>query len=303
VVNAECIIYSGIDIPCYGIKNGDSVKTILDIIFDKLNVDNCSCTFGTAIAQVIPTTTTTTVPTTTTSSTTTSSTTTTSTTTQPPQPLCFSIVGESLYECSTENKSILPGIVINGKVSYSFEYDGDNFLIKWSIVNNRWELFNISSDPSEVISYLTSNSIYPIGPLDVTNVSNPSSFVWKKPVEAQENYVVTRTSCPEPLCFEIDDEGGVIFVSMTSYYDTLDSVPSLPVSTKPYYLSPCAEAPNIFTIMYNSFTNVYELYNGSDKIAYSNVQDIETISYLNWIIYPAFVGSIVSIKSKIGLCL
>jgi hypothetical protein len=308
VVNAECIIYTGIDIPCYGIKNGDSIKTILDIIFDKLNVDDCSCTFGTAIAQVIlPITTTTTIaPTTTTTSSTTTSTTsstTTTTTTAPPQPLCFSIVGESLYECSTENKSILPGVVINGKVSYSFEYDGSDYLIKWSIVNDRWELFNITNDPLEVISYLNSNSTYPIGPLDVTNVLNPSSLVWKRPVEVVENYVVTRTSCPQILCFEIESEGDTVNVQLLSYYDTLDNLPSSPISTKPYYLSPCSETPNIFTIMWNSFTNVYELYDGSDKIAYSNVQNIETVSYLNWIIYPEFATSIASVKSKIGFCL
>lgn len=67
VVDPRCIIYNGPDIPCYGIKTGDSAADILDII---ITYFNC-----------LTTTTTTEIPITTTTSTTTTSTSTTSTTT------------------------------------------------------------------------------------------------------------------------------------------------------------------------------------------------------------------------------
>jgi hypothetical protein len=64
---SDCIIYNGPDITCYGIKTGDSVTDILNIIISQLN----PCT-------------TTTTSTTTTSTTTTSTTSTTTTTTEAP---------------------------------------------------------------------------------------------------------------------------------------------------------------------------------------------------------------------------
>jgi len=66
VVDPRCIIYNGPDLPCYGIKKGDSAADILEIIIDLFQ-----CT----------TTTTTIAPTTTTSTTTSTTSTTTSTTT------------------------------------------------------------------------------------------------------------------------------------------------------------------------------------------------------------------------------
>jgi hypothetical protein len=286
---SECIVYDGPDLTCYGINNGDTIKEILNVILEKLNAFDCSCTYGAAIIQNVTTTTSTIPPTTT-------------TTTQQPPSLCFSIVGEGWYECVTENKSISPGAIINGKVSYSFNYQGDDFIIKWSITNNRWQLFNLSSNPTVVISYLESNSNYPIGPLDVNNISNPSSLVWKRPSEVQENYVITRNSCPQPLCFTIDTEAATDVVSFISYYDTLDNSPASPVSTKPYYLSPCSIPGFQYTVKWNAFTNVYELFYLTDKIAYANASNIETINYLNWNIFPAFAVDFSSISSKIGYC-
>lgn len=76
VIVSDCVIYDGPNLDCYGIKNGDSVKSIFKIIFDKLNVTNCSCSFTSVIANWVPA-----IPPTTTTSTSTSTTTSTSTST------------------------------------------------------------------------------------------------------------------------------------------------------------------------------------------------------------------------------
>ena len=79
---SDCIIYNGPNIPCYGIKTGDSVTDIINIIISQLNpcTTTTTTTSTTTTTTEAPTTTTTEAPTTTTTE---APTTTTSTTAAP----------------------------------------------------------------------------------------------------------------------------------------------------------------------------------------------------------------------------
>lgn len=81
-VDPACIIYSGDDVECYGIKKGDTIAQIFSLIFEKLDLLNCSCDYGSSVIQNITTTTSTTTSTSTTTTSTTTICTSTSTTTQ-----------------------------------------------------------------------------------------------------------------------------------------------------------------------------------------------------------------------------
>lgn len=67
----NCVIYNGPDLPCYGIKTGDSAADIMDIIIARIQ---CTTTTTTTVNPVSTTTSTTSSTTTTTSSTTTTTT-------------------------------------------------------------------------------------------------------------------------------------------------------------------------------------------------------------------------------------
>jgi hypothetical protein len=76
-VDPRCIIYNGPDIPCYGIKDGDSAADILEIIIDLFACITTTTAAPTTSTTIAPTTTTSTAVPTTTSTTTSSTTTTT----------------------------------------------------------------------------------------------------------------------------------------------------------------------------------------------------------------------------------
>lgn len=286
--DTSCIIYDGPDFNCYGLKNGDSLKDILNLILEKLNLSDCSCDFGPSISQLI---------TTTTSST-------TSTTTLPPPPaLCFNFVSEEVgqeltYSCSTVNKLINPGTIINGKYSYSFTYGAFDYIIKWSFVENRWELYNTSLNPDLFVAYLESTSSYPLGPLEPDSSILPS-LTWVSS-DSGPFLVVTRNNCPANICVEIETEQSTDTITFISFYNTLDTYPVGTTSTNPIYFSYCeVTQPPVYSIKFNSFTNVYELYEGLNKVAFASQTGFETTSYLNWVILPSYSSQYISIKSRI----
>jgi hypothetical protein len=299
---SECIVYDGPDLSCYGVNNGDTLEKILNLVIEKINLDASSCSYGNAaMIERITTTTTTAAPTTTTSTTSTTSTSTTTTTTLPPVPLCFAMSGEAGFSCFNENKQMTPtSNIINGKVSYSIE--GEDLIVKWSIANNRWELHTTLA-PIELVAYLQTTNNDPVGPL-LLNEENLVSLnlTWQYPEDYLNIRVTTRYTCPSPLCVTItngDEINGLYQVK--SFFDTLDNYPGPSVITKPYYFS-CTEVSPSFTIIWNSFTNVYELFVNDIKIAYTNVSNIETLNYITWINFPMTDYSAAIIKSKAGNC-
>lgn len=286
---SDCIIYDGPTFSCYGINTGDPIRKILDIIIEKINLYASSCSYGnTSIIERITTTTTTIAPTTT-----------TSTTTSPPVALCFSTAGEAGFSCFNENKQLIPtSTIINGKVSYSVE--GTDLIIKWSIINNRWELYS-TLDLTDLIAYLETSENSPVGPLLAVN-DNPLNLVWQYPPDYLNIIVITRFNCPLPLCVTITnsiDANGLY--QLKSFYDTLDNYPSSSITTKPFYFSCALTGPSIL-IKWNSFTDNYELYIDDIKVAYSNTSNIETINQLTWTTLPFTEYSDAVIKSKLGDC-
>jgi hypothetical protein len=232
--------------------------------------------------------------------------TTTSTTTLNLGSLCFNLAGEGRYAtCLENNQTIFNSGITNGKTSYTFNYTGYNLLIKWSITNDRWEIFETSYLASP-FAYLESSSNYPIGPLDSLDFANPSSLYWTtipsgvyNAFGVTEIYVVTRIECPQEVCLTIQKSTGTQDVTFKSYYDTLDLV-NPQSGTNPYYIScPSTEG---YSIKWNSFTNSYELYFGTSKIAFANAFNIETITTLNWVVFPAWTSEFLSIQSIVGPC-
>jgi hypothetical protein len=250
---SDCIIYDGDDNPCYGIKNGDSVKKVFEIIFNKLEGQDCDCNFGNAvISPVIPSS----------------------------NSLCINIMTNSNNICdNVTNQSITSGIVINGKVSYQFIYNGLDYIIKWSNSLNRWEIF-LGTNANVPVAYLNSNTTYPIGPL-APNISWISNTAFNS-----LTYVNTRQSCPEQICVNIANET----FEFNSYYDTFYNN-----DYKHAYVS----CTGNYNIKWNPFLMSYELFTGSTKIATTSVNNLETSNYINWVILNE---NIPFIKSKKGIC-
>jgi len=185
---SECNIYEGEDNDCFGVKKGDKVKDIINNIIIKLAGNNCSCEYGTATINLITTTT--------------SSTSTTTTTTEPPYSLCITIYEEN--NCNFAPKEITAGSFINGKETYTFTYNSINYIIKWSIVDERWELF-LTSNFAFPIAYLEQDVLHPIAPLK-GDLSTHPELSWKM-YGIDSILVTTRTCCPENLCalFTVED--------------------------------------------------------------------------------------------------
>lgn len=249
---SDCIIYDGPDNSCYGVKNGDSVKKVFEIIFNKLQGQDCDCNFGNAVISPI---------------------------TDDPNTLCINIMTDSSNICqNVVNQSITSGVVINGKVSYQFIYQGKDYIIKWSNTSNRWEIF-LGNNLSVPLAYLNSNTTYPIGPLapNISWISNTALSTL--------TYVSTRESCPQPICVSIYEEN----IQFNSYYDTVYNN---------IYKHAYVSCTGNYTIKWNPFMLVYELFDGITKIATTTVGDLETTGYINWL--P--VGEMSPIKSKKGIC-
>jgi hypothetical protein len=281
----DCVIYTGPNIECYGISNGDNITDVLVTIFNKLNIQNCTTTTTaaptTTTTTIPPTTTTTTIPTTTTTTTpptttTTTSipTTTTSTTAPVPIDLCFLI--NSVDACSAPTYlTIEPSItLINGKHYYEFTYEGVDYKISWSSATNRWELVAVSLGNS-LVAYLNTNTPFPIG--DLIN----SWFVFETSI------ITTRVSCPQPICLSID-EG--LTITLYSSYNTADTVQA-PFINRPYYKY-CGD--DEYNVRWNAFTNRYELFIGSLLVAYL----VSTNPVGTWVtIYPG-LGIVTSVYGE-----
>jgi hypothetical protein len=275
----ECIIYDGEDNECYGVKNGDNIKDIIDNIITKLAGQNCDCEFGDAIINLVTTTT-------------------SSTTTISPYNVCITIYDE--LNCNFTNQEITSGSFINGKESYSFTYNATGYIIKWSIVENRWEIY-LQSNLSLYLAYLESDSQHPIGPLKGGLTTN-GELSWISDSSVDSILFTTRESCPEQLCGTFVDEGGFIELNFKSQYDTLGNVPSQPTILKHYYIG-CVDQ-NVYEIKWNLFANRYELYSGSTLLAYTLQQDLEQLSEINWTFNPDEIGTpFYGFKTKVGACL
>lgn len=280
---SECIIYDGEDNECYGVKKGDTIKDIIDKIIAKITPDNCSCQYGSAIIDFITTTT--------------STSTTTSTTTIPQNNLCFTLYQEN--DCNFTVQEITSGAFVNGKESYYFTYNSFNYVIRWSIADERWELY-LANNFAFPLAYLAVDSEYPVGPLKADIFTQPE-LSWKM-YGVDSIFVTTRECCPEELCatFTSKDiepnEGQIIFKSQ---YDTLANLPSQSIILKHYYIG-CLNQ-DIFEIKWNIFTNRYELYFNQMVVAYTLQFDLETNFDLNWnIIYDD--NLLLTFKTKAGTC-
>jgi hypothetical protein len=288
----ECIIYNGEDLDCYGIKKGDNVKDILNIIFEKLNVLDCNCDFNSVITQVYypdPTTTTST-----TSTTTLAPTTTTSTTTLPvANSICFKYSeNTSGLECPDyiDFITINSGAIVDGKLSYSFEFEGVDYIIKWSSAEERWELYDVTVPASPVlVATLSQDTQYPLGSLK-------TSWVFE---DGYEGLIITRASCISPICVTFTvTEDPLDQISSTVYpvYDILDNFPSSTSTLKPVFID-CNE--NV-KIEWNAFTNIYEIFVEGYKIGFTYISS--GISN-QWVILPNPVfDSLVSIETISGEC-
>lgn len=276
----ECIIYDGEDNACHDIKKGDKVKDIINKIINKILPNNCSCEYGNASINLV---------------TTTSST--TSTTTIPVNSLCFTLY--SNLNCNFEPITITSGPFINGKESYSFTINSTDYIIKWSIVEDRWELY--STAITDYLAYLESDSLSPIAPLMGNMTTNkPNSWISNGSIDSI--YFTTRKCCPQDLCGTVLIDGDTFNITFKSPYDTLASLPSQPVNLKHYYIG-CVSTtdPEIYQIKWNIFTGRYEMYLNDTFIAHTLLLDLEIVNEINWIPNPSL--DYISIKTKIGSCL
>jgi hypothetical protein len=211
------------------------------------------------------------------------------------------VPSESQFPCPIINKTIFPGQQVNGKYTYTFEYDcgpamsetcspvGINiYKIQWSVINNRWELF-LESTPTNILAYLTNPASSPIGELR-------NSWVWNDATTEIPIIVVTRPGgCLRNLCLKVDTEAsGAIYTSLKTVYNTLDNTPG-PSFTKPYYINDCDESGiSPYKIRWNSISNIYELFlydGGSNtyiKYAETTVSDLQTNYNLIWDVLPAY---------------
>lgn len=291
----ECIVYNGEDLDCYGIKKGDNVKDILNIIFEKLNVLDCSCDFGPVVTQVFyPDTTTTTTTIFTSTTTTSTSTTTTSTTTLPPaNSLCFKLSEEiSGLECPNviDPITINSGAGVDGKLSYTFEFEGVDYIIKWSSTEDRWELYDVTVPASpELVATLSQDTQYPLGSLK-------TSWVFE---DGYEGLIITRTSCVSPICITItitEDPLDQIIFTLYPVYDILDNLPASSSVLKPVFIN-CNED---IKVQWNSFTDIYEIFVNDFKVGFTYSSN--GVSN-NWIILPNSVfDNLVGIETISGEC-
>jgi hypothetical protein len=281
----ECIIYNGEDLDCYGIKKGDNVKDILNTIFEKLNILDCSCDFGPVITQAFYSQTTTT---------TTNSPTTSTTTIPLPNSICFKLSEEvSGLECPNviDPITINSGATIDGKFSYTFTFEGVNYTIKWSSVQNRWELYDLTVPANPVlVAHLSQNTPYPLGSLK-------TSWVFE---DGYEGLLITRVSCVSPICITItltedplDDE---IIFTLYPVYDILDNIPASSSILKPVFIN-CNED---IKVQWNAFTNIYEIFVNGSKVGFTyssnGVSD-------EWIILPnSIFTELFGIETVLGEC-
>lgn len=257
VYASDCIIYDGDDNLCYGIKNGDTIKKVFEIIFNKLQGVDCDCNFGNAVITFI---------------------------TDAPNTLCINIMTNSNNICqNVVNQSITSGIIINGKQSYQFAYQGDNYIIKWSDTANRWEIYK-ETNMIVYLAYLNSNAASPIGPLSANQIGSSLSWIANTSLNNQA-YITTRETCPQKICVSING----VNIQFNSYYDTVYNN---------IYKHAYVSCTGNYTIKWNAFMLMYELFDGVTKIATTVVGDLETTGYINWL----SVGEISPIKSKKGTC-
>lgn len=275
----ECIIYDGEDNICHDIKKGDKVKDIINKIINKILPNNCSCEYGNATINLV---------------TTTSST--TSTTTIPVNSLCFTLY--STLNCNFEPTTITSGPFINGKESYSFTINSTNYIIKWSIIEDRWELY--STIITDYLAYLESDSLSPIAPLMGNMTTNkPNSWISNGSIDSI--YFTTRKCCPQDLCGTVEIEGGSFDVTFKSPYDILASLPSQPINLKHYYKG-CFDQ-DIYEIKWNIFTNRYEMYYNGLFVAHTLQSYLDQTNEITWIIDPGSFGTpFYGLKTKTGAC-
>jgi hypothetical protein len=264
VVNLECIVYTGEDNDCYGIKNGDSVASILQLIFEKVSGINCSCDFGSAIfVDISTTTTTTTIPT-------------TSTTTVLDQSLCFVLgsVIEQMPEEGFETITITPApTLINNRIYYQFNFGSNTYRIFWD--GSKWVLI-LTSNPFTNLAVLNSNIPVPIGDLYTS---------WEILVEAF-SFVTTRTTCTSPIYVNTKQSSNpdIDFNKCYKFYSYWNTTSSL--GNKPEYIA----IPDVLPtgkVRWNSFTNVYEFFEAypTNKIAFTTSANAINS---NWVIYPTW---------------
>jgi len=276
---SECIIYDGEDNECYGVKKGDTIKDIIDKIIAKITPDNCSCQYGSAIIDFITTTT--------------STSTTTSTTTIPQNNLCFTLYQEN--NCNFTVQEIISGAFVNGKESYSFTYNSIDYTIRWSIVDERWELY-LATYLAFPLAYLESDSEHPIAPLKGDILTQPE-LSWTM-YGVDSILVTTRECCPEELCVLYTTKDDSSQVTIKSQYDTIASLPSQPLVLKHSYIGCIVTPREVFKIEWNIFTGKYELTaSNGDPVGYTLEENLETTDYINWII-TAPLDPFVTFKTK-----
>ncbi len=107
--------------------------------------------------------------------------------------------------------------------------------------------------------------------------------------------ILTKT-----ICVKIQTNSILNTMDFTYSYYNIDNVnSSYSIAQNPTYIS----SNTFMSIEWNPIKNIYEMFDGSEKIAYTNKSNLQTSYTLNWTIIPSLICNIKSVKSIKNSCI